>query len=242
MKPKLKNNIPYKFVNESTSDEHIMTISGAIGQGGWFYDATSAEDVRNALSNVKANTIRIKLSSGGGDAFEGIEIYNYLKDLEQKVVIEIMAIAASAASLVAMAADEIIMRTGSTMMIHEASTMAYGTKADIQKTMNALEAIDESILQIYAQKTGLSHDEIRNMIVAETWMTAEEAFEKGFATSIETVEEDDPPQSQNAIDEKFINSIVELVTKQIENKNQKEESLPIVEQLKPTAKGKRFLF
>lgn len=240
MKPKLKNNIPYKFVNESTSDEHIMTISGAIGQGGWFYDAISAEDVRNALSDIKAKTIRIKLNSGGGDVFDGIEIYTFLKDLDKKVVVEVTALAASAASLVAMAADEIIMRTGSTMMIHEASTMAYGTKGDIQKTLNALEAIDESILQIYAQKTGLSNEEIRNMIVAETWMTAEEAFEKGFATSIETVEEEGPPQ--NAIDEKFINSIVELVTKQIENKNQKEESLPIVEPLKPTAKGKRFLF
>lgn len=241
MKPKLKNNIPYKFVNESTPSEHIMVISGAIGQGGWFYDATSAEDVRNALSNVKANTIRIKLSSGGGDAFEGIEIYNYLKDLEQKVIVEVMALCASAASLIAMSADEIIMRTGSTMMIHEASTMSYGTKADIQKTLNALEAIDESIVDIYTQRTGLSDEEIRNMITAETWMTADEALGKGFATSIETVEEELQPP--NTVDEKFINSLVDMVAQKIENKNQKEESLPpIVEPTKPTNKGKRFLF
>ena len=133
---KIKNNIPYQFVNTSNNDEHVMTISGAIGQGGWFYDATSAEDVRNALNGVKASTIRIKLNSGGGDAFDGIEIYNYLKDLDAHVIVEVTALAASAASIIAMGADEIVMRTGSTLMIHEASTFAYGTKSDIQKTHN----------------------------------------------------------------------------------------------------------
>jgi ATP-dependent Clp protease, protease subunit len=239
MKQRLKNNIPYRFVNEATPDEHILTISGAIGQSGWFYDATSAEDVRNALSKVKASTIRIKLSSGGGDAFEGIEIYNYLKDLKAHIVVEVTAIAASAASIIAMGADEVIMRTGSTMMIHEASTFAYGTKADIQKTMNALEAIDQSIVDIYTQRTGLSSEEIENMIAAETWLTADEALEKGFATSIETIEEE-PKPSTTELDEKIINSIVDMVTAKFENKKPKEESTQ-VELSKPTDK-RRFLF
>ncbi|MDQ7860599.1 Clp protease ClpP [Peribacillus frigoritolerans] len=156
-----------------------MTISGAIGQGGWFYDATSANDVRRALDGVTASTIRIKLNSGGGDAFDGIEIYNYLKDHSAHVIVEVTALAASAASIIAMGADEIIMRTGSNLMIHEAATFGYGTKKRYsKKTMNALETIDESIVSIYKQRTGLSSEEIRNMIEAETWLTAEEALEK----------------------------------------------------------------
>ena len=235
---KIKNNIPYQFVNASNNDEHVMTISGAIGQGGWFYDATSAEDVRNALNGVKASTIRIKLNSGGGDAFDGIEIYNYLKDLDAHVIVEVTALAASAASIIAMGADEIVMRTGSTLMIHEASTVAYGTKSDIQKTMNALEAIDESIVDIYVQKTGLSRDEIRDMVVAETWLTAEEAFEKGFASSIETVVEDNQDNG-NVLDEAVINSIAEKVAAKLNNS--KTEPIP-VEPTKVQTKRKGFLF
>lgn len=190
MTKKIKNNIPFEFANKTNDNEHVMTISGAIGQGGWFYDATSAEDVRNALDGVKASTIRIKLNSGGGDAMDGIEIMNYLKDLEAHVIVEVTALAASAASILAMGADEIIMRNGSTMMIHEASTFAYGTKSDIQKTMNALEAIDQSLVDIYVNKTGLSHDEISEMLKAETWLTGPEAVAKGFATSTTSSVED----------------------------------------------------
>lgn len=194
IKKKIKNNIPFKFTNNANEDEHVMVISGAIGESGWFYDATSAQDVRNALDGVKASTIRIKLNSGGGDAMDGIEIMNYLKDLDAHVIVEVTALAASAASILAMGADEVIMRDGATLMIHEASTFAYGTKSDIQKTMNALEAIDKSLVDIYVNKTGLSSEEISGMLKAETWLTGPEAVEKGFATSMEkqsTVEEDE---------------------------------------------------
>lgn len=184
MKKKVKNNIPFKFTNNVNENEHVMVISGAIGESGWFYDATSAQDVRNALDGVEASTIRIKLNSGGGDAFDGIEIMNYLKDLDAHVIVEVTALAASAASILAMGADEVIMRDGATLMIHEASTFAYGTKSDIKKTLNALEAIDQSLVDIYVNKTGLPDDEISEMLKAETWLTGPEAVEKGFATSI----------------------------------------------------------
>lgn len=234
---KIKNNIPYQFTNESNQDEHVMVISGAIGEGGWFYDATSAQDVRNALDGVDASTIRIKINSPGGSAFDGIEIRNYLKDLKAHVIVEITALAASAASIIAMGADEIVMRTGSTLMIHEASTIAYGTKTDIQKTMNALEAIDESLVDIYVEKTGLSRDEIRDMIVAETWFTAEQALEKGFVDRIESIQE---PTQDNKIDESVINSIVERVTAELKMNIQKEESERAPQHV--AAQRKRFLF
>lgn len=184
MKKKIENNIPFKFSNEKTDDVHTLVISGAIGEGGWYYEATSANDVREALEKTTAKKVVIKLNSGGGDAMAGIEIKNYLESLDKHVTVEVTALAASAASIIAMGADEVIMLEGSTMMIHQASTMTYGTKTDIQKTMNALEAIDDSLADIYVNKTGLSKEEISDMLKAETWLTAAQAVEKGFATSV----------------------------------------------------------
>ncbi|MBK5497420.1 head maturation protease, ClpP-related [Peribacillus sp. TH14] len=244
MKKKIQQ-VAHKFSNNLEGDEHEMTISGAIGQGGWFYDATSAKDVRSALDGVTASTIRLKLNSGGGDAFDGIEIYNYLKDHKAHVIVEVTALAASAASIIAMGADEIIMRTGSNLMIHEAATFAYGTKGDIQKTMNALETIDDSIVSIYKQRTGLSSEEIKKMIEAETWLTAEEALEKGFVDSIETVEDPKGQEKNNfpqnaKVNINFTNeqidSIVAKVTANLQkNKNQTNEPAPV-------AKKRGFIF
>ena len=222
---KTTNAIPFKFTNEVNEKEHVMVINGAIGESGWLYDATSANDVREALDDIQASTIRIKLNSGGGDAFEGIEIMNYLKDLDAKVIVEVTALAASAASIIAMGADEIIMREGSTMMIHEASTMAYGTKSDMQKTLNALESIDQSLVDIYANKTGLSQAEVVELLVAETWMTGPEALAKGFATSVATPVK---PKEDDEM-EKVVNDLklqVSNLQKQIDNK--KEEPQPLV--------------
>lgn len=235
MKKQMKNNIPYKFVNSAEGDEHVMVIDGAIGESGWFYDATSAKDVRNALDGITASTVRIKLNSGGGDVFDGIEIYNYLKDLKAKVVVEVTALAASAASLIAMGADEIIMKTGATMMIHEASTWAYGNKSDIQKVLNGLEAVDESIISIYTEKTGLDSKKIRNLMESETWFTAEEAVELGFATATATVEEpqkEPVPVPQNNFANQTFNVNIDaddLANKVIEKLKSKSETAKPIE-------------
>lgn len=168
------NKIEHTFssMKSETSDEHVLVISGAIGEGGYFYEGTSATDVRKALENVEAKTIRIKLNSPGGNAFDGLEIYNYLKDLDAHVIVEVTALAASAASIIVMGADEVIMRTGSTMMIHNASTITYGNKDEMLKVHKYLAKIDTSIIDVYKEKTGLSTDEIKEMLNNETWFTA----------------------------------------------------------------------
>ncbi|WP_180530464.1 ATP-dependent Clp protease proteolytic subunit, partial [Staphylococcus haemolyticus] len=122
------------FRNETENDKHILTLSGTIANFPFFEDGISSKAVKNSLDNVDKDIV-IRLNSGGGDVFEGIEIYNYLKSLSNHITIEVTALAASAASLVAMAADKIIIRTGANMMVHEASTMAFGNKSDIQKTL-----------------------------------------------------------------------------------------------------------
>lgn len=173
-------NVTPVFRNETKNNKHILTLSGTIANLSFLDDTISAKAVKESLDNVKEDIV-IRLNSGGGDVFEGIEIYNYLKSLSNHITIEVTALAASAASLVAMAGDKIIIRTGANMMVHEASTMAFGNKSDIQKTLNALTAIDTSIVDIYHDRTGLDRDEIVNLITNETWLTADEAINKGFA-------------------------------------------------------------
>ena len=173
-------NVTPVFRNETKNNKHILTLSGTIANLSFLEDTISAKAVKDSLDNVKEDIV-IRLNSGGGDVFEGIEIYNYLKSLSNHITIEVTALAASAASLVAMAGDKIIIRTGANMMVHEASTMAFGNKSDIQKTLNALTAIDTSIVDIYHDRTGLDRDEIDNLIANETWLTADEAINKGFA-------------------------------------------------------------
>lgn len=173
-------NVTPVFRNETKNNKHILTLSGTIANLSFLDDTISAKAVKDSLDNVKEDIV-IRLNSGGGDVFEGIEIYNYLKSLSNHITIEVTALAASAASLVAMAGDKIIIRTGANMMVHEASTMAFGNKSDIQKTLNALTAIDTSIVDIYQDRTGLDRDEIDNLIANETWLTADEAINKGFA-------------------------------------------------------------
>jgi ATP-dependent Clp protease, protease subunit len=241
MKNKIKS-IPHKFVNQTNGEEHEMVIAGAIGQSGWFFTATSAEDVRNALQDVAASTIRIKLNSGGGDADHGIEIYNYLKDLDKHVIVEVTSLAASAASVIAMGADEVIMRTGSRMMIHEAATFAYGTKQDIKKTINALETYDESIVSIYQEKTGKTRAEIAELVENETWMTAEEAVEKGFADKLESKKQDD---TQEGITDEQLQQIINTVTASVTNQLKQSNNNPSNEpkQLVHTqVKRKGFIF
>lgn len=173
-------NVTPVFRNETKNNKHILTLSGTIANLSFLDDTISAKAVKDSLDNVKEDIV-IRLNSGGGDVFEGIEIYNYLKSLPNYITIEVTALAASAASLVAMAGDKIIIRTGANMMVHEASTMAFGNKSDIQKTLNALTAIDTSIVDIYHDRTGLDRNEIDNLIANETWLTADEAINKGFA-------------------------------------------------------------
>ena len=194
--------IDHQFKAELKDNEATITIYGEIGDYWW--DSTSSSDVEKALKEVTADTVHVHINSVGGDVFDGIAIFNLLRNHSSKVVIHVDGLAASAASLIAMAGDEIVMNTGSMMMIHEASTFAFGTKTDIQKTMNALEGIDKSIADIYMTRFKGEKVDVEELIKAESWFTAEEAIELGFADEVKTVvEEVDPEDIKNNILQKF---------------------------------------
>lgn len=174
----------FEIKNELINDEFVLTLSGIVSESYWEDDQVIDEaSVREQLDNV-TQPIRIRLNSPGGDIFEGISIYNYIKDHPSKITVEITGNAASAASIIAMGADELIMNTGTSIMVHEASTFAYGNKQDVQKTLNALETIDESLIDIYEARTGASRETIQQWIENETWFSAKEAVEHNLADSV----------------------------------------------------------
>lgn len=189
MNKEMLNRITPVIKNEVTDSEHILTLSGVVAKDSIFDhdgDLINMKAISDSLESIGNRKLLIKLNSYGGDAFEGIEIYNYLKSLKNKVVVEVTSIAASAASIIAMGADEIRMSNGSQLMIHEASTFAAGTKSEMQKTLNALKSMDNSIVDIYHEKTGLDKTEILQLMEEETWFTSEEAVKYKFADNVIT--------------------------------------------------------
>src|SRR5947209_5594931 len=154
-----------------------LTLYGIVGED--FDD----KQVRDALDERGAGDVTVNLNSGGGIAIMGVAIYNLLKNHAGKVAIYIDAMAASAASLIAMAGDTIIMREGALIMIHDPSTIAAGTSRDLRANASALDVLSEQARNIYAKRTGLDPKTVADMMLSETWMDADQAISLGFATN-----------------------------------------------------------
>ncbi|OXS70228.1 hypothetical protein B1B04_18885 [Lysinibacillus sp. KCTC 33748] len=201
--PEIKKQLSAKNINASTTE---IVIYGDIGES-WWYDSISASDIDALLKDVTTENITVRINSPGGDAFDGITIYNRLKDHDAKVKIIVDGWACSAASIIAMAADELVMNTGSMLMIHEASTGIWGTKKDLEKEAELLSKLDKSLVDIYMTKAIVEREEIEQMVNNETWFTADEAFAIGFAsTSIVKDLADDDKTKTDA--EAFKNSVL----------------------------------
>lgn len=225
--------IPQKFNvvhNEETKTSEI-TIYGVIGKS-WWSDSFSANDIDNALNEAGDNDIIINLNSPGGDAFDGIAIYNRLRRHEGKVTVHIDGWACSAASLFPMAADEVTMGLGAMMMIHEASNIVWGTKTDMRKEADILEELEEGLVDIYMTKAKVGRDDIRAKVNAETWFSAKKAVEIGFADKAEGVEDDEQSTATNnaalSIEQKQ-EILGELKGILKPNNNQSEEPIPVNE-------------
>ena len=152
--------------------------------GFWGTTAKAFVNELDALAK-DADEILVAVNSGGGDVFDGFAIYNALRRYSGKVTARVDGIAASAASLVVMAGDTIVMPENAMMMIHNAWTIAAGDAAQMRKTAELLDKTRDGIVAAYRNKCGLTDDEIVAMMDAETWMTASEAKDRGFADQIE---------------------------------------------------------
>lgn len=185
--------IQKRFESRLTEDKNAteIIIYGDIGESFWG-ESVSASDIDQALSQVTTNEIVVRVNSPGGDAFDGITIYNRLKDHPAKVKVIVDGWACSAASIISMAADELIMNTGAMFMIHEASTWMYGNKADFAREMELLRKLDSSLVDIYMTKAKVDRHEIETMVENETWFTAEEAIAIGFANAVVEEQQTEP--------------------------------------------------
>lgn len=158
-----------------------------IGQSSFFFDAFGAKDMKTALAETgDAENVTIRINSMGGDAYQAIAMHSLLRDSGKKITTVVDGIAASAASIVAMAGDTLEMRTGAQLMIHEPWSFAAGSVAEMEKTINQLKATTESAIDIYENKSGKSRESIAKMMRDETWLTAQEAKNEGFADAIST--------------------------------------------------------
>lgn len=173
----------WNFACDNETQTRTLTIAGIIAEEAWFDDEVAPRAFREELNAGKGD-ITVIINSPGGDFFAGTEIYNMLLDYPGKVTVKIDALAASAASIIAMAGDTIIMSPVSMIMIHNPATLAYGQADDMRKAIDMLNAVKESIINAYIQKTHLTHDQLAEMMSNETWLDANKAKELGFCDQI----------------------------------------------------------
>ncbi len=153
--------------------------------GGWDglqYD--DFEEMLDAYSADQYDTVRLNIHSSGGDVWIGSAIYNTLLGLDVPITADIPGLAASAATVVAMAADTIRIGASARFMIHNSWTLAMGNAAEMREAAELLEGIDSDIATIYADRTDMKKSEITAMMDAETWMNGEQAIENGFADAL----------------------------------------------------------
>lgn len=157
----------------------------------WFDMAcVNPSNIAGALANGDPNEdVELNVASGGGDVFAASEIYTMLRQYAGKVVVNIQGLAASAASVISMAGDTVNISPAAQMMIHQASIVSQGNKDDLEHQANVLGGIDQSIAATYEAKTGMAQSDLLKLMSDETWLTAQDAVDKGFADNIMFVDE-----------------------------------------------------
>ena len=175
-----------KTVDQETgqeAEERILFLNGTIAEESWFDDDVTPALFKDEL-NAGTGDITLWINSPGGDCVAAAQIYNMLSEYPGKVTVKIDGIAASAASVIAMAGNDVQMSPVSMMMIHNPATIAWGDHTEMKKAMELLDAVKESIINAYVLKTGQSRAKLSHLMDAETWMDANKAVELGFADGI----------------------------------------------------------
>ena len=173
----------WKNQTEKSPTERILTLNGTIAEESWFDDDITPQLFKDEL-NSGTGDITVWINSPGGDCVAAAQIYNMLMDYKGNVTVKIDGIAASAASVIAMAGNTVLMSPVSTMMIHNPATVAMGDHNEMQKAIEMLNEVKESIINAYEIKTGLSRAKLSHLMDSETWMNANKAVELGFADGI----------------------------------------------------------
>lgn len=168
------------------NDDATITMLEVIGEDWWTGGGVTAKRISAALRSIGERDVTVKINSPGGDMFEGIAIYNLLRSHKAKVTVEVIGWAASAASIIAMAGDEIRMGTGTFMMVHNAWGVVVGNRHDMREAATLFDGFDAAITDIYEARTGLKRSEIVKLMDSETFMGPSEAVKNGFADLVDS--------------------------------------------------------
>lgn len=174
-----------KFWNwvRNEGEPAVLVLNGEISDETWFGDEVTPKLFKDDLDKCQGD-IAVWINSPGGDVFAAAQIYNMLMDYPHNVTVKIDGLAASAASVIAMAGTEVQMSPVAMMMIHNPMTVAIGDSAEMQKASAMLDEVKESIMNAYEIKTGLTRAKISHLMDAESWFNAKKAVELGFADKI----------------------------------------------------------
>lgn len=178
------------------AEERILFMNGVIAEDSWFDDDVTPALFKDEL-NAGTGDITLWINSPGGDCVAAAQIFNMLSEYPGKVTVKIDGLAASAASVIAMAGTEVWMSPVSMMMIHNPATVAWGDHSEMKKAMELLDAVKESIINAYVRKTGQSRAKLSHLMDAETWMDANKAVELGFADDILFQKEEQGSEGEN---------------------------------------------
>lgn len=214
----MENNF-YQFTNNVDDDSAELYIYGDITSLKWYEDEVCAYDLSKELIALGGKNLKVRINSYGGEVAQGLAIYNLLKDYPGQVTTLCDGFACSAASVIFMAGAIRKMPRSSLLMIHNAWTWASGDANDLRKAAEDIEKITQPSIAIYKSVSKLSEDEIKKMMDEETWITADEALEYGFATSI--VDDEIKQSLHDGILAKLVLKNKEL-EKQLNKQSQKE--------------------
>ncbi|KZZ25757.1 hypothetical protein A3753_15205 [Sulfitobacter sp. HI0082] len=167
-------------IHAANSDEASISILGEIG-GGDYGDGVTSKRIAGALRSIGERDVRVDINSPGGDFFEGVAIYNMLREHKAKVTVNVLGLAASAASVIAMAGDEIKVAKTGFLMIHNAWGITIGNRHDMQAAAAMMEPFDRAMRDLYAERSGSKAEDVEAWMDAETFFTGEDAVKTGLA-------------------------------------------------------------
>ena len=190
----------WNWVKNEGSIGRTLFLNGEISDETWYGDEVTPKLFKDELNSGEGD-ITVWINSPGGDVFAAAQIYNMLRDYKGSVTVKIDGLAASAASVIAVAGDTVLMSPVAMMMIHNPATLAIGNAKEMEKAIGMLNEVKESILNAYEDKTGLKRSKLSKMMDDETWFNAKKAVELGFADKILFAEDSEAKKDEDEEDE-----------------------------------------
>lgn len=169
---------------KAAESDNTITIFDVIGADYWTGEGVTAKRIAGALRAIGEKDVTVLMNSPGGDMFEGLAIYNLLREHKGEVTMKVLGLAASAASVITMAGDNIQVARAGFLMVHNAWILAAGNRHDFREYADYLEPFDRSMADLYSARTGIEFKSMQKIMDAESWIGGSDAVEQGFADSL----------------------------------------------------------